>query len=129
MPSFSVPPDGTSIHPEYNDAFPVTAPRYRSSAPPPYTTVGQPVTLSSIDLTHDQVHDASFIPTDFSEAVHHYILGSPSRGRDSGLIIVTSHAQNAQDPPLLYFGEELKGSVVLSPNGLSGMRCLDVVVS
>src|SRR5579863_8626334 len=129
MPPFPIPPHGTCIPLEHDGAPPVTARRRRASAPPPYTITGQPVALSSIDLIHEQAHDASFIPTDPSEVVHHYILRSPSCASDSGLITVTSHAQSAQEPPLLYFGEELKGSVVLSPSGLSSMRRLDVVVS
>ena len=134
MTSFPIPshhPHCTSIPPESNKAFLATAPRCRASILPPYTIAGQPVALSSIDITHDQApsHDASFIPTVPPEIVHHYILRSPSRGRDSPFITVTSHAQNTQDPPLLYFGEELKGSVVLSPDDLCDMQSIDVVVS
>lgn len=125
MPSFPLPPYG-SIPPESNKAtFPVTA-LHRFSTLPPYT-IEQPVALPSIGPTQGQVHDASFIPNVPSEVVHQYTL--TSRGRDYALITVTSHAQNAQDPPLLYFGEELKGSVVLSSNGLGNMRSIDVVVS
>ena len=125
MPSFPLPPHGTSIPPKYN-AFPVTA-IHRFSNPPPYTIDEQPVALPSIDPTQDQVHDASFIPNVPSEIVHQYTL--TSRRKHYALITVTSHAQNAQDPPLLYFGEELKGSVVLSSSGLGDMRSIDVVVS
>lgn len=126
MPSFPLPPYG-SIPPESNKAtFPVPA-LHRFSILPPYS-IEQPVASHSIGTTQGPVHEALFIPNVPSEVVHQYTL--TSRGRDCALITVTSHAQNAQDPPLLYFGEELKGSVVLpSNNGLSDMRSIDVVVS
>jgi hypothetical protein len=123
-----LPPHGTSIPPESNQTFPVIA-SHRFSTLPPYTIIDdseQPAASSSIDPTQDQVHDASVIPKVPSETLHQY---TPSRPRDYALITVTSHAQNAQDPPLLYFGEELKGSVVLPSGGLSDMRSIDVVVS
>jgi hypothetical protein len=90
----------------------------------------QPVVQPSIDLkgVHVLVDDVSSIfAVPFSETVHQYNV--KSRGRDYALITVFSHAVNAQDPPLLYFGEELEGFVMLSLNDLSGMQRLDVVVS
>ena len=80
-----------------------------------------------MNLVHDQVDDASFTPSIPFETVHHYTL--TSRGREYALITVTSHALNAQDIPLLYFGEELKGFVVLSLSDLNDMQSMDVVVS
>jgi hypothetical protein len=91
---------------------------------------GQPVAQASVDPAtpiHDQVHNASLIPTVPTETIHEYTL--KSRGRDYALITVTSHAPNAQDIPLLYFGEELKGFVVLSLSDLNDMQNMDVVVS
>jgi hypothetical protein len=120
----------TSISPGSNKTFPVTALLRRFSTPSPYTTTGQPVAQPSNDprnLVHDQVHDASFTPAVPSETIHHYTL--TSRGREYALITVTSHAPNAQDIPLLYFGDELKGFVVLSIDDLNDMQSMDVVVS
>jgi hypothetical protein len=126
MPSFPLPPYGAIPPGSNKTTFPVAA-HHRFSTLPPYT-IEQPVVLPSIGPTQGPVHDASFIPNVPSEVVHQYAL--TSHGKDYALITVTSHAQNAQDPPLLYFGEELKGSVVFSSNnGLSDMRSIDVVVS
>jgi len=77
--------------------------------------------------THEQVEDASLYPPSPMGTVHQYIL--KSRGRNYAFIIVMSHARNAQDPPLFYIGEELKGSIALSLNDLSGMQSMHVVVS
>jgi hypothetical protein len=52
--------------------------------------------------------------------VHQYTL--KSRGRDYAFITVKSHALNAQDPPLLYFGEDITGFVILSLSDLSDMQ-------
>ena len=80
-----------------------------------------------MDLVHNKVDDASFTLSVPDETVHHYSLNS--RGREYALITVTSHALNAQDIPLLYFGEELKGFVVLSLGELNNMQSMDVMVS
>ena len=74
-----------------------------------------------MEQIHDQAGDASM------GTVHQYIL--KSRGRNYASIIVMSHALDAQDPPLLYIGEELKGSIALSIDDLSGMQSMHVVVS
>ena len=62
-----------------------------------------------------------------ASTVHQYSL--KSRGRDFAIVAVNSHAHNAQDRPLLYFGEEIKGFVILSLSDLSKMQSMDVVVS
>jgi hypothetical protein len=59
--------------------------------------------------------------------IHVYNL--KSRRRDYAIITVKSHARTALDTPLLYFGEEVKGSVILSLNNLSDMQNMDVAVS
>jgi hypothetical protein len=79
-----------------------------------------------MNLVDDQAHDASFTPAP-SDTVHHYTL--TSRGREYALITVISHAPNARDIPLLYFGDELNGFVVLSIDDLNDMQSMDVVVS
>jgi hypothetical protein len=127
MPSFPKGPHGTSIPPESNKKIPVAALLHRSSTLPPYTMVEQPVDLPSIGPAHDQGHDAPFAPPVPPKAVHQYTLRS--RGRDYARITIASRAKNAQDHPLLHFGEELEGSVVFSPNDLNDMRSIDVVVS
>jgi hypothetical protein len=130
MPSpFSIR-HSASVSPGSNQTFPATALLRRFSTPSPYTATGQPVAQPSRDptnLVQDQVHDASFTPAVHSETIHPYIL--TSRGREYALITVTSHAPNAQDIPLLYFGDELKGFVALSINDLNDMQSMDVVVS
>jgi len=62
-----------------------------------------------------------------SATVHQYIL--KSRGREYAKIIVRSHSPNAHDPPVLYFGEDISGYVILSLSDLSDMQSMDVVVS
>jgi hypothetical protein len=62
-----------------------------------------------------------------ANTVHQYNL--KSRGRDYALITVRSHALNVEDPPLLYFGETLRGLVILSLSDLGDMQSMEVVVS
>jgi hypothetical protein len=91
---------------------------------------GIPVTQPTVDpmrLIHEQVHDNLIMPTTPSATMHEYTL--TSRGKDYALIIIASHALNTQDIPLLYFGEGLKGFVVLSISDLNDMQSMDVVVS
>ena len=79
------------------------------------------------EQTHDQVEDAPLYPSSPMSTVHQYTL--KCRGRNYASIVVMSHARNAQDPPLLYIGEELKGSIALYLNDLNGMQSMHVVVS
>jgi len=101
--------------------------------PPPYIRgdgiAESPAAQPEIDLAnqlHSQVHDISSCPAVSADTEHQYSL--KSRGRDYALITVKSHALNAHDPPLLYFGEVLKGFVVLSLNDLGEVRSIDVVL-
>lgn len=88
-------------------------------------SVGQPA-IDPTSLIDNQNHDVLWRPASPPTA-HQYIL--KSRGRDYAFIIVKSHALNAEDPPLLYFGEDITGYVILSPSDLSDMQRMDVVVS
>jgi hypothetical protein len=105
----------------------------RFSTPSPYTggnASRQPTAQPDMDptaLIHDQVHYASLNPASPAGTVHQYNL--KSRGKDYAIITVNSHAHNAKDTPLLYFGEEIKGFVILSLSDLSDMQNMDVVVS
>jgi hypothetical protein len=83
-------------------------------------SVGQ-AAIDPTSVIENQIHDVASPPT-----VHQYIL--KSRGRDYAFIIVKSHALNAQDPPLLYFGEDITGYVILTLSDLSDMQRMDVVV-
>ena len=76
-----------------------------------------------------RMHNDDSLVQDFYPAntVHEYNL--KSRGRDYAIITVKSHARTALDTPLLYFGEEIKGFVILSLNDLIDMWNVDVVVS
>ncbi|KAF8485988.1 hypothetical protein DFH94DRAFT_163201 [Russula ochroleuca] len=117
-----------------NPKFSATALFRRFSNPSTYSTNGnalggQPAALPPIDPTsiiHNQVHDASLYPANPPSTVHEYNL--KSRGKDYALIIVTSHALDVHDTPLLYFGEEIKGYVMLSRTDLSDMQSMDVVL-
>ncbi|KAH9025329.1 hypothetical protein EDB84DRAFT_401820 [Lactarius hengduanensis] len=55
---------------------------------------------------------------------HEYIL--TSRGRDYATVVVVSRAPNILDPPLLHFGDELKGRIVMRIDSLSDMRIMEV---
>jgi hypothetical protein len=107
-----------------NSTSGVSALLRRFSNPSNYTggvvSAGQAV-IDPTSLVDNQIHDV-LLPT-----AHQYIL--KSRGRDYALIIVKSHALNAEDPPLLYFGEDITGCVILSLSDLSDMQRMDVVVS
>ena len=104
-----------------NSTFGVSALLRRFSTPSNYS--GGVVYDRFID---NQIHDVLLHPAS-PPTVHQYIL--KSRGRDYAVIIVKSHALNAEDPPLLYFGEDITGYVILSPSDLSDMQRMDVVVS
>lgn len=126
-PSRASLPTGSNQH-----KFSAAALLRRFSNPSTYTdnALRQPTAEPAIDpttLIHDQVHDASLYPASPAGTVHQYNL--TSRGKDYAIITVNSHAHNAQDPPLLYFGEEIKGFVILSLSGLNDMQNMDVVVS
>jgi hypothetical protein len=103
----------------------------RFSTPSPYTGSGnasarQPA-IDPTALIHDDASLHPLYPASSADTVHQYNL--KSRGRDDAIITVKSHARTAQDPPLLYFGEEIKGFVILSLTDLSDMQNMDVVVS
>ena len=132
MPSFCVRSHRASISSWSNRPFTSTALLRRFRTPSPYTVADseQPISQTSVDPTrqiHDQVHGSSSSPKVPPDTVHRYDLRS--RGRDYGLITITSHASSAQDPPLLYYGEELHGFAVLSLDDLSDIQSMDVVVS
>ena len=104
----------------------------RFSTPSPYTggnaAAGQPAEhpIDTASQAHNQVHDPAVVPAGTVTA-HKYNL--MSRGRHYALITVTSHASKGRDPPLLYFGEELSGFIVLSRGDLGSMLSMDVAVS
>ena len=89
-------------------------------------SAGQPA-IDPTNLIDNQVHDVSLHPASPPTIQHQYTL--KSRGRDYAFIIIKSHALNAQEPPLLYFGEGITGCVTLSRSDLSDMQSMDVVVS
>ena len=82
--------------------------------------------IDPASLIDNQIHDVSLHP-DPPPTLHQYTL--KSRGRDYAFIFVRSHALNTEDPPLLYFGEDITGYVILSLSDLSDMQSMDVVVS
>lgn len=127
-------PHRTSIPSGSNPPFPVSALLRRFSTPSPYTgdsavsAVARPLaTQPAVDPTTQMQDQIPFHPIAPANTVHNYVV--KSRGRDYALIGITSHAPNVQDPPLFYFGEELKGCVILSLDDLNDMRNMDVVVS
>ncbi len=87
---------------------------------------GRGPAIDPLSLINDQTRNAS-LHTASSSTIHQYIL--KSRGREYAKIIVRSHSPNAHDPPVLYFGEDISGYVILSLSDLSDMQSMDVVVS
>lgn len=83
-------------------------------------------TIDPTSLINTQFHDLLLHPSS-PPTVHQHTL--KSHGRDYASVIVKSHAPNAQDPPLLYFGEDITGCVILSHSDSSDMPRMDVVVS
>jgi hypothetical protein len=117
----------------FNSTPPFDAPSLlrRFTMPSPYTggntAAGQPAVhpIDPASRAHSQVQDPAVVLPD-TTTVHEYNL--TSRGRYYALITVTSHASNGRDPPLLYFGEELRGHIVLSRGDLqsTGGMCISV---
>ena len=96
----------------------------RFSNPSSYLGGVASVEQAAIDpmiVIENQIHDVASPPT-----VHQYTL--KPRGRHDAFVIVKSHALDAQDSPLLYFGEDITGYVILSLSDLSDMQKMDVVV-
>lgn len=130
-----LPADRISLPPAPNPQFSATALLRRFSNPSTYSNsgnvfTGQPAAPPAMDptsLIHNHVHDASLYPADPPKTVHRYNL--KSRGKDYAFITVTSRAIDFHDTPLLYFGEDIKGVVMLSRADLSDMQSMDVVVS
>jgi hypothetical protein len=85
-------------------------------------TPSLPLSTGAIDptgLIDNQIPDVLLHPASLPTA-HRYTLKS------NAFIIIKSHALNAQDPPLLYFGEDITGHVL---SHLSDIQRVDVVVS
>jgi hypothetical protein len=97
----------------------------RFSNPSNYAGGARQPAKDPLSLIGDQVH--ALLHPASSTTVHQYIL--KSCGREYAQIIVKSHAPNAHNPPVLYFGEDITGHVVLSHSDLSDMQSMDVVVS
>ena len=97
----------------------------RFSTPSPYTGLNSPTDQSAVQPTvvkqPSQEHGVE------PSANHSYTL--KSRGRDYATIFVVSRAPSVLEPPLLHFGDELNGQVVLPRDNLNDMQTLEVVVS
>jgi hypothetical protein len=74
---------------------------------------------SGASLIDNQIPDV-LLRTASRRTGHQYTLKS------NAFIIIKSHAYDAQDPPLLYFGEDIIGYVLSDP---SDIQRVDVVVS
>lgn len=95
----------------------------RFSTPSPYTGLNAP-DQPAVQVTVEppsQEHGGE------PSSKHNYIL--KSRGRDYATIVVKSRAPNVLEPPLLHFGDELNGLVVLPRDNLNDLQSMEVVVS
>ena len=115
--------------PEPNSSSGVSGLLRRLSTQSNYTSgvvsAGQPAN-DPTGLIDDQIHDLLFHPAS-PPTVHQHTL--KSHGKDYAFIIVKSHALNAKDTPLLYFGEDITCYVIFSFSDLSDMQRVDVAVS
>jgi hypothetical protein len=122
--------DRASISAKPSPPFDADAYLRRFSTPSPYTGLNSATHQSTVQLTAEpssQKHGV--VPSSKTpfHTVHKYIL--TSRGRDYATIVVMSRAHNIQDTPLLHFGDELNGLIVLPRDSLSDMQSMEVVVS
>ncbi|KAI0255036.1 hypothetical protein BJV78DRAFT_1151867 [Lactifluus subvellereus] len=99
------------------------------------TSPSSPHRLST-QFTHTRSYSASEQPatqlvtepaTSLTNDGHQDIYILMSHGSDYALVEVSSRGFNDQDP-LLHFGEELTGFIVLSPGALRGMQRVDLAV-
>jgi hypothetical protein len=96
----------------------------RFSTPSPYTGVNSTTGQSAMQITEEPVsQEPSLAPS----TKHKYTL--KSRGRDYATIVIVSRASYVQETPLLHFGDELNGSIVLPRDHLNDMQSMEVVVS
>ena len=110
--------------------MPSTPPKHSSTPPSAFS----PTSLSrlrrlSAPVTHARSHSLPLVAepaTYATNGVQQYTL--MSNGSDYALVEVSSRGPNDQDP-LLHFGEELTGFIVLTPGSLRGMQRTDLVVS
>lgn len=100
----------------------------RFSTPSPYTGLNSATDQSAMQLAAEpasQEHGIVQSSKIIFDTPHKYIL--TSRGRQHALVFVVSRAPNVQDPPLLHFGDELNGLIVLPRDNLSNMQSMEVV--
>ncbi|KAH9064002.1 hypothetical protein EDB87DRAFT_90460 [Lactarius vividus] len=100
----------------------------RFSNPSPYTPLDSATNPSPMQPAagpSSQEHDIAPPTKTPFDTPHEYLL--TSRGRNYAVVAVVSHAQNARDPPLLHFGDELNGVIVLPRDNLGDMRSMEVV--
>ena len=122
--------DRASISAKPSPPFDPDAFLRRFSTPSPYTGLNSATRQSTAQSTADSSsQEHGVVPSSKTpfHTVHKYIL--TSRGRDYATIVVMSRAYNIQDTPLLHFGDELNGLIVLPRGSLSDMQSMEVVVS
>ncbi len=107
--------------------FDVEAILRRFSTPSPYTGHMSTTDQSTAQHPAGPSQENDILPKTPFNTVHKYVL--TSRGREYATIIVVSRAPNIQDTPLLHFGDDINGLIVLPRDNLSDMRSMEVVVS
>jgi hypothetical protein len=96
----------------------------RFSTPSPYTGHSSANDQSALQITEEPLsQEPSLAPS----TEHNYIL--KSRGRDYGTLVIVSRASYVQETPLLHFGDELNGLIVLPRDNLNDLQSMEVVVS
>lgn len=96
----------------------------RFSTPSPYTGLNSATDQAAVQPA---AGPSSQGPSLEPSTKHNYIL--KSRGRDYATIVVLSRAPMVQETPLLHFGDDLNGLVVLTRDHLDDMQSMEVVVS
>ncbi|KAI0258408.1 hypothetical protein BC834DRAFT_975189 [Gloeopeniophorella convolvens] len=106
----------------------------RFSTPSPYTvgaTTSSPghqtsplpeiQVTGSHDLAQNDFPSATPLTTPHTYAVK-------SRGKDYAAVVILSHAQNVRDSPLLYYGEDITGAIVVPLDHFERIQTVEVVL-
>lgn len=95
----------------------------RFSTPSPYTGLNSATDQPAVQLAAEP---SSQGPSLKPSTKHNYIL--KSRGRDYATIVVVSRAPFVEETPVLHFGDEVNGFIVLPRDHLDDMQHMEVVV-
>ena len=123
LPMDRIRSERASVSVKPSPPFDANALLRRFSTPSPYTGLNSATDQPAVQLAAESSSQA---PSLKPSTRHNYILRS--RGRDYATIVVVSRASFVQEPPVLHFGDELDGLIVLPRDHLDDMQNMEVVV-